>query len=676
MDAYFGDCDGLDAFERTIYQGKQHFKPLPTQRWKGIDRQKELLQSYGCHPIEAPQGAYITSFEIDTLRCKIPPNEVEQLNPQQLLMLKVADRALKDAKLSEGGNVAVIVALETDPTVHQLQQRWHLPWQLQQGLDLARLSLSGEALAKLETTVKDSIHPRAGTSEYLSYVGNITASRISALWNFNGPAFTLSGGENSTFKALEVARMLLESGEVEAVVVGAVDLAGSPENVLLRNRFASINTGVNSLSYHQKVTGWLVGEGAGAVVLKSLDRARQAGDNIYAAIDALSLVTDTDSGTSNGEAVKRSCQNAYQMGEIEPNDIGYLEVSGSGIPQEDNSEIPGLIQAYGKSTSQRSCAIGSVKANIGHTYLASGIASLIKTALCLKHRYIPAIPQWSKPKQPQMWKESRFYFPSRSMPWLSKKTSKRIAAINGLGCDRSYAHLILSEVVSNSVTSSSYLEQMPLSLLPIAADNPSELIEQIELLEQTLNNCGSLAEAASKTFATYQQRPQATYTLVLLGASKTELERERQRALTGVNRAFARGEEWRTPIGSYFTAKPVGKQGQIAFVYSGAFGAYVGIGRDLFRLFPSISEDRIFKTFGNRVDEVEKFIFPKSLQKLSLRQIEVIEKRFFANPLAMLQTEMAYASFSTAILRNYFHLQPQAVFGYSLGETSLLPSRS
>ena len=671
MDAYFGDCDGLDAFERTIYEGKQHFKQLPTHRWKGIERQKDLLQSYSCDRAEAPLGAYIASLEIDTLRSKIPPNEVEQLNPQQLLMLKVADRALKDAKLSEGGNVAVIVALETDPTVHQLQQRWHLPWQLQQGLDQAQLSLSAEALAKLETTVKDSIHSCAGTSEYLSYVGNITASRISALWNFNGPAFTLSGGENSTFKALEVARMLLASGEVEAVVVGAVDLAGSPENVLLRNQLASINTGVNTLSYDQKVTGWLVGEGAGAIVLKSLDRAQPAQDNIYAAIDA--VITDTYSGKQNAEAVKHTCQNAYQTAEIEPEDIGYLEVYGSGISQEDESEILGLIKAYSNSTSHRSCALGSVKANIGHTYLASGIASLIKTALCLKHRYIPAIPQWSKPKQPQMWQESPFYFPSQSMPWLSgKKTTKRIAAINGMGCDRTYAHVILSEVGSNQVSSSSYLKQMPLSLFPIGGDNPSELIEQIELLQQTLNYCDSLAEAASKTFATYQQRPQATYTLVLLGASKTELERERQRALTGVNQAFARGEEWRTPVGSYFSPKPVGKQGQIAFVYPGAFGAYVGIGQDLYRLFPSIYEDRIFKRLGVRVAEIEKFIYPKSLHKLSLRQIETLEQRFFANPLAMLQTEIAYARLTTAILKNYFYLQPHAVFGYSLGETSMM----
>ncbi len=74
--------------------------------------------------------------------------------------------------------------------------------------------------------------------------------------------------ETATFKALELAEMLLVSGEVDAVVVGAIDLAGGLENVLLRSQFATFNTGANTLSYDQKANGWNVGEGAGAVVLK------------------------------------------------------------------------------------------------------------------------------------------------------------------------------------------------------------------------------------------------------------------------------------------------------------------------------------------------------------------------------------------------------------------------
>ncbi len=64
------------------------------------------------------------------------------------------------------------------------------------------------------------------------------------------------------------------------------------------------------------------------------------------------------------------------------------------------------------------CAIGSVKANIGNTFVASGIASLIKTALCLYYRYIPATPNWSGVKKPQVWEGSPFYVASESRPWF------------------------------------------------------------------------------------------------------------------------------------------------------------------------------------------------------------------------------------------------------------------
>jgi acyl transferase domain-containing protein len=93
MDAFFGECNGLDAFERSIYESRQHFIPLPPKRWYGIEEKEDLLKEYGLADGKAPLGAYITDFEIDPLAYKIPPNELEKLNPQQLLLLKVTDHS-------------------------------------------------------------------------------------------------------------------------------------------------------------------------------------------------------------------------------------------------------------------------------------------------------------------------------------------------------------------------------------------------------------------------------------------------------------------------------------------------------------------------------------------------------------------------------------------------------
>ncbi|MHC5890677.1 PfaB family protein [Nostoc sp.] len=678
MDAFFGNCNGLDAFERSIYDGTQHFTSLPPQRWHGIENQENVLKEYGLADGKAPVGAYIKDFEIDTLSCKIPPNEIEKLNPQQLLLLKVSDRAVKDAKLQEGSNVAVIVAAETEFSVHQLQQRWNLSWQVKDGLLNQGISLPAEQLAQLETIVKDSIHQPVEIGEYVSHIANIMASRISALWNFTGSAFTISAGENSALKALEVAQMLLATGEVDAVVVGAVDLSGGVENVLFRNQFAPINTGVNTLGYDQQANGWTIGEGAGAVVLKRYEAAKEDNERIYAVIDAMSFAQGNSTGSNalvktDASAISNVCKQAFQMADIQPTEVNYVEVFGSGVSQQDEAEITGLLQAYPKVGNGLHCALGSVKANIGHTYTASGIASLIKTALCLYYRYIPATPKWSGVKTPQVWEGSPFYVAMESRPWfVDKGGTRRIAAINSMGIDGSYAHLILSEEPSQEERDNRYLQQMPFHLFPIAVSDRSTIPDILNHLQKSIEASSSLSATASQTFATFEQHSNPKYVLSITGRNTKDLLKEIESARKGVNNAFENGTDWQTPLGSYFTAKPLGKTGAVAYVYPAAVNSYIGIGRSVFRLFPKVFEDLKSNNLYNRAADVEKLVYPRSLPKLTTRQLETLEKQLLDDSLAMFESEIAFARYMTAIFRDDFQVKPQSVFGYSLGETSMM----
>jgi PfaB family protein len=671
MDAFFGECNGLDAFERSIYDGKQHFIPLPPKRWYGIETQQELLQKYGLVEGKAPVSAYIKEFDIDTLTYKIPPNEVEKLNPQQLLLLTVADRALKDAKIPEGGNVAVIIATETELSVHQLQQRWDSSWQVKDGLNAAEITLPQDKIAQLETIVKDSVHHQVEIGEYLSYIANIMASRISSLWNFTGPSFTLTAVETSAFKALEVAQMLLMTEEVDAVVVGAVDMAGGVENVLIRSQSANINTGTNTLSYDQKANGWTPGEGAGVVVLKRHDQALENGDRIYAVIDAISI-GQTHSNL-DGTSINQACQQALQTAGIQPDQVNYVEVYGSGIPQEDEAEIAGLIQAYPPVGDGLHCAIGSVKANIGHTFVASGIASLIKTALCLYYRYIPATPGWSGVKNPQAFEGSPFYVATESRPWfLSKNAPRRIAAVNGIGSDGTYAHVILSEEVNQPERPNRYLQQTPYYLFPVAADDRASLMAALDSLQKSITESDSLSQSASQAFNTYQQQTAAQYAVSITGRNKKELLREIESARKGINAAFEKGTDWQTPVGSYFTANPLGKKGEVAYVYPAAVNSYVGIGRNLFRLFPKLHDNPFVKSLYKRAADVERRVFPRSLSKLTTRQLEKLEKELLDDSLAMFEAEMFFTRLLTTVIRDDFQIKPKYVFGYSLGETSMM----
>ncbi|MEA5617308.1 type I polyketide synthase [Cronbergia sp. UHCC 0137] len=672
MDAFFGQCDDLDVFERSIYDGKQHFIPLPEKRWHGIDAQENLLREYGIIAGKAPQGAYITDFEIDTLGYKIPPNEVEKLNPQQLLLLKVCDRALKDAKINPGSNVAVIIACDTELSVHQLQQRWNTSWQIKDGLNAAEISLPPEKISHLETIVKDSVHHQVDIGEYLSYVANIMASRVSSLWNFSGPAFTLSAVETASFKAVELAQMLLATKEVDAVVVGAVDLAGGIENVLLRNQWGKINTGINTLSFDEKADGWIVGEGAGAVVLKRHDTAVESQQRIYAVIDGISI-GQSSSMAVDVATITEVCNQAFQQAGIQPQEVNYLEVCASGIPQQDEAEINGILQAYPPVGDGLHCAIGSVKANIGHTYVASGIASLIKTALAMYHKYIPATPNWSSVKNPQTWSGSPFYVSTESRPWFSPKEGRcRISAINSIGCDGSFAHVILSEESNQPEPSSRYLQDRPFYLFPLAANEHSTLFESLDKLQQTIENADILKNSATQTFEKFQQQPEAKYALAITGRNKKELLKEIDSARKGVNLAIEKGTDWQTPIGSYFTPKPLGKEGAIAYIYPAAVNSYVGIGRNLFRLFPKAFDDVIIKSLYKRAADVELLVFPRNLSKFSTRQLETLEKKLFDDSLAMFEAEVLFTRLISTIITNDFQVKPKYIFGYSLGETSMM----
>ncbi len=672
MDAFFGNCNGLDAFERSIYDGTQHFVSLPPQRWHGIENQENLLKEYNLPEGKAPVGAYIQDFEIDTLACKIPPNEVDKLNPQQLLLLKVSDRALKDAKIPEGSNVAVIIAAETELSVHQLQQRWNLPWQVKEGLLTQEISLPTEEQTQLESIVKDSLHHPVEIGEYVSHIANIMASRISALWNFTGPAFTMTAGENSALKALEVAQMLLAAGEVEAVVVGAVDLAGGVENVLLRSQMAKVNTGINTLSYDQNADGWTVGEGAGAVVLKRHDTALENAERIYAVLDAVSI-GQANSTTVDGETISQVCKQAFDIAGIQPTEVNYLEVCGSGISQEDAAEITGLLQAYPPVGDGLHCAIGSVKANIGHTYVASGIASLIKNALCLYHRYIPGTPNWSGVKTPQVWEGSPFYVATESRPWfLGKNAKSRVSALNSIGCDGSFAHVILSEEGTQEERSSRYLQEKPFCLFPIPADDSSSLFAALDNFQKAIENSVSLKAIASQYFENFQKQSAAKYVLSITGRNQKELLKEIESARKGINNAFEGKGDWQTPLGSYFTSNPLGKQGEIAYIYPAAVNSYLGIGRTLFRLFPRVYNDLMVKSIYKRAADVEPLVFPRSLKKLTTRELETLEKRLLDNSLAMFEAEMFCTRLITTIIRDDFQVKPKYVFGYSLGETSMM----
>ncbi|RMG74953.1 MAG: beta-ketoacyl synthase [Chloroflexi bacterium] len=655
MDAHFGMFDGLDAFSRAIYEGETAFRPLPENRWKGLQHQPQILKRFGLD--EVPHGAYIDSFDLDFMQVKIPPNPADEPIPQQLLLLKVADNAIRDAGLTPGSRVAVLVALGTELSLHQYRGRADLNWQIKQALQESGVNLTPEQIAELERISKDALLTPAQVNHYTSYIANIAASRVSGLWDFSGPSFTISSEENSAFKALEVANMLLQSGDVDAVVLGAVDLSGGLESVLMRHGRAPIHKGQPTAGIDQNANGWLVGEGAGAIVLTRADHV--ANRHVYATIHAVSIQQAPD-GAVDADVVAAAAQDALKTAKVEPSQIGYLELHASGIEPEVQAEMEGIAQVY-RGTELRT-AVGSVKANIGHTYAASGIASLIKTALALSQRYIPMIPNWTAPKS-DVWQETCLWVANKSRTWFDEK---RIAAINSVGTDGAAAHVILA-AHPQPARDNGYLAGGTPVLLPVAAQDQTTLLNKLDELLHHLDQ-KSLPRLADEVYADYAAQNNPAHVVALVGRDSEDIRKEAYRAKEGISN----GADWSTPMGSAYTPHPVGNTGHIAFVYPGAFNTYPKLGYDLIHLFPT-AYDALQQVKTNVAEAVaERLLYPRSLEKPSLKLTRAMKEALANNPVAMIESGLSFALMYTYIMRQIFNLQPHAAFGYSLGEGSMM----
>lgn len=355
--SHFGSLNSINALNNAIKHDQDAFGALPPKRWKGLDQHPELLRQFGLNTV--PHGAYIDQFELDFLRFKVPPNEDDRLISQQLLLMKVADEAIRDAKLQAGSKVAVLVAMETELELHQFRGRVNLHTQLADSLKNMGVELSDSEYQALEAIAMDSVLDAAKLNQYTSFIGNIMASRIASLWDFNGPAFTISAAEQSVARCVDVAQNLMSQESLDAVVIAAVDLSGSAEQVILKNSMSPVASKASD-------NGWKVGEGAGAMVLQ--DKASLVLNTSYGELSAIEFGSITQ---ANRVADKLLTQSG-----LAASAISLLELNQAPEDQNNALALP-FANAVKSEANQR----------LGHCFSASGMASTLHALLGLNNTH-------------------------------------------------------------------------------------------------------------------------------------------------------------------------------------------------------------------------------------------------------------------------------------------------
>ncbi len=454
MGCVFPGAADLDAYWSNLERGVDAITEVPPGRWDPIyyDPQSDAADRFYCR-----RGGFVDAqAAFDPLAFGVMPRAVDGAEPDQLLALQVAQDALRDAGLPEGGGwraragVVLGRGAYLTPGIARLDQRVRTAQQLVEILRGQLPSISEEALLALKTAFQEKLGP-FGPDTAIGLVPNLAASRIANRLDLCGPAYTVDAACASSLVAVDQACRELWSGRCDVTLAGGVHLC---QDVT----FWSVFTQLGALSRKQQIRpfdrnadGLLIGEGAGIVVLKRLSDAERDGDRIYARLLAVGLSSDGRGATLLSPRVDGqllALQRAWETAGVEPSGLGLLEAHGTATVQGDAAELTTLARFFGStSAAASSVALGSVKSMIGHAMPAAGAAGLIKAALALHHGVLPPSLHCEDPHP--LLSGTRFRVPASAEPWEESPAGPRRAAVNAFGFGGINAHAVLEAATAS-----------------------------------------------------------------------------------------------------------------------------------------------------------------------------------------------------------------------------------
>lgn len=612
----FPGASGPEAFWKLLCEGRDAIKEVPASRW-------DAERFYDSEP-NAPGktntrwGGFLDRVdEFDAQFFGITPREAARMDPQQRLLLEVTEESLEDAGQAAdalaGSATGVFVGISTN------EYSW---------LQLADLS---------------RIDAYSGTGNALS----IAANRISYAYDFRGPSVAIDTACSSSLVAIHFACRSLNEGECSLAVAGGVNVVLSPAGAINFAKAGAMAPDGRCKPFDARANGYVRSEGAGAVVLKPLSAAVADGDPIYAVIRGSAVNQD---GRSNGimapsrwsqEAVLRD---AYRCAGVVPGDVQYVEAHGSGTQLGDPIEAHalGAVLRDGRHNGDR-CAVGSVKSNIGHLEAAAGVAGLIKTALALHHRTIPATLHFGEPNPHIPLAELPLRIQDKLTPWPEQNTPA-IAGVSSFGFGGTNAHVVLQEAPPRQVAHDDNPAGM--QLLPISARSPEALRVLADAWRGYLVTTDARLVDACHTAGV--RRSHHDHRLAVVGSSHCEMSDQLEAFVAGRSTA-------RIAVGRRLPSR----RRKIAFVFPGQ-GPEWSLRRMLLEREPAFRDalERCHAAFSRHVpwSLFDELFTDESSNRLG--EADVGQPALFAVQVAL------------AELWRSWGIEPDAVIGHSLGEVA------
>ncbi len=471
MSAVFPMAQDIEQFWHNLAIGKDCISEIPRERWDWRD-------IYGRADEEGDKtdikwGGFIDDLShFDPIFFGISPREAKFMDPQQRLLLMHTWKALEDAGYSgqslSGSNTGVFIGIGNNGYGRLISE--------------AGIAMEGHSA----TGVVPSVGP----------------NRISYFLNINGPSEALETACSSSLVAVHRAVATIQNGECEMAIVGGVHGIVIPEAHIAFNKAGMLCKDGRCKSFSDQANGYVRSEGAGVLVLKDLALAKKAEDHIYGVI--LSSA-ENHSGRANSltapnpKAQAQLLQTAYTKANIDPYSVSYIEAHGTGTPLGDPIEIEGIKTAFQRlsqantEVSEPSCGLGSVKSNIGHLEVASGVAGIIKVLLQIKHKTLVKSLHCSKINPRIELEGTPFYIVQQKQEWkalhnIHGEELPRLAGVSSFGFGGTNAHVVIEEYIDNNRRQAPIINNENPAIVILSAKKEKQLLKQAQLLLKAIEN--------------------------------------------------------------------------------------------------------------------------------------------------------------------------------------------
>jgi len=421
LEGRFPDARNAAEFWRNLVEGRDCITRLTDEQLAASGYDPKALRALPGYV--AARGLVEKPEWFDRAFFSVPTKEAEVMDPQHRVFLEIAWAALEDAGC--------------DPSTYP-------------GL------IGLFAGTSNSTYYPYFVRPRRDLMETVGVVSAVIANEKDFLTNraayklgLRGPALNIQTACSTSLVTVCVACQSLLDHGCDVALAGGVSLTFPQDRGYFYQEGSMTSPDGWCRPFDAKASGTVFSSGAGVVVLKRLADAVADCDQIYAVIKGQALNNDGSAKVSFAAPSVSGHTEVIALAQasagVTADTISYIEAHGTATPLGDPIEIAGLTQAFRATTDKRHfCAVGSVKGNIGHLDAASGVASLIKTALALRHRRIPPSLHCETPNPALNLDGSPFFLNTELRDWPRGETPRR-AGVSSFGVGGTNAHVVLEE---------------------------------------------------------------------------------------------------------------------------------------------------------------------------------------------------------------------------------------